>query len=104
MKAQSCIYAPLNHLSNTQLWLEEKLYEIWVDKLPPGAHRTNVTFEVAENVPLADIRSLGEYGPSLDKEGFQVFDHPLPKECPLKNVDDIDSPEKCEAVKEYLKI
>ncbi|KAL8896036.1 MAG: hypothetical protein Q9207_007902 [Kuettlingeria erythrocarpa] len=56
------IYAPLNHLSRSTLWQEEKPYEIWMDKLPPGADRSNVTFEVIDNVLITDTRSLGGTG------------------------------------------
>ena len=75
-----------------------------MDKLPAGAERSNVTFEVIEKVPLTDTRSLGAEGPSLDREGFEIFYHRFPEECKIDNVDDVDRPEKRQAVMAYLNI
>ena len=72
-------YTPLNHLSRSSLWKEEKHYEIWMDKLPPWAERSNVTFYVIEEVPLTDTRSLGGHGLSLEREGFRNISSSLPR-------------------------
>ena len=73
-------------------------------KLPSGADRSNVTFEVVESVPITDTRSLGNDGPSLDREGFEIFQHPFPKECPINSVEDVHLPENKQAVMDYLDI
>ncbi|KAL8647403.1 MAG: hypothetical protein Q9210_005581 [Variospora velana] len=104
VRIPAVIHAPLNHLSRSALWQEEKPYEIWMDKLPPGADRSNVTFEIIDNVPITDTRSLGGNCPSLDREGFEIFRHPFPTQCNIDNVDDVDRPEKRQAVMEYLNI
>ncbi|KAF1957121.1 hypothetical protein CC80DRAFT_561632 [Byssothecium circinans] len=98
------IHASLNHLSDTDLWQVEKPYEIWMDEVPAGAERTNVSFDTIDNIPLTDIRQMGKQKPTVEKEGFEVFVHPFPDECSITNVDDVDKPEKRDAVSKYLKI
>lgn len=94
----------LNHLADTELWTKEKPYEIWMEKAPPGAQRTNVTFETVHDIPLTDIRQMDGRQPTLEKEGFEIFEQPFPEECAIDSVDDVDKPEKREAVSKYLKI
>jgi len=94
----------LNYLSSTPLYQEEKPYEIWQEDIPTGVQKTNVKFELYDDIPIHDARELGIETFNIEKQGFEFLRQEYPH-CNIRGTDDRNaSPEQRDAILEYLDI
>ncbi|KAI1311973.1 hypothetical protein F5Y03DRAFT_381800 [Xylaria venustula] len=81
------ILASLNHLSGVNDYKKERPYEIWLDQLPRGLEQTNVRFELHDNIPVTDARSVGFDQFDIELHGFQFLQQEFPVQCRIDGSD-----------------
>lgn len=97
-------FASLAHLCKDPQYHEEAPYEVWADEIPAQLPRTNVKLELIHDVPVSDIRTLGDRKPKLETHGFEWLHHPFPTGTGIKGADDISfgTPDRRQGLEMYL--
>jgi hypothetical protein len=96
--------ATLSHLRDDRVYEEEMPYEIWADNVSADIQRSNVKLDLVSDIPVTDVRTLGEGKPELETWGFQWLSQDFPYHTGLHNADYVDYPrhKQLETLEKYL--